>query len=90
MKLLKNAVNAHHNLMEAARNGNGIDRHLFGMWCAAYEADIEIPPLYDDVLYKKRYNKLWGQCTLFYNFMIICIVLYLNKSLKFNGNNTKT
>lgn len=40
--------------MNDAREGKGIDRHLFGLWCAAYEEDIEIHELYDDPLYKKR------------------------------------
>lgn len=55
MQLLRKAVASHNNLMDMARNGKGVDRHLFGMWCAAYEADLEIPELYDDELYKKRY-----------------------------------
>lgn len=42
--------------MEAARIGNGVDRHLFGLWCAAYEADIAVPVLYEDELYTKRYT----------------------------------
>lgn len=53
LKKLRQAVEAHNKLMTSARNGNGIDRHLFGLWCAAYEADIAIPELYDDPLYKK-------------------------------------
>lgn len=52
--MFKNAINTQNTLMEAARAGNGVDRHLFGLWCAAYEADMPIPDLYDDVLYKKR------------------------------------
>lgn len=51
--LFKRAVENHDRLMKEARKGNGIDRHLFGLWCAAYEADIPIPELYDDVLYNK-------------------------------------
>lgn len=42
--------------MNDARDGKGIDRHLFGLWCAAYEEDIDIPELYDDPLYKKRWD----------------------------------
>lgn len=41
--------------MDAARRGNGVDRHLFGLWCAAYEADLPVPELYEDELYSKRY-----------------------------------
>lgn len=54
MRKLRQAVDAHNKLMASARDGNGIDRHLFGLWCAAYEADMNIPELYDDPLYKKR------------------------------------
>lgn len=54
-KSLKIAVESQNNLMDAARNGKGIDRHLFGLWCAAYEADLPVPELYEDELYKKRY-----------------------------------
>lgn len=54
MRKLRQAVDAHNKLMASARDGNGIDRHLFGLWCAAYEADMDIPELYDDPLYKKR------------------------------------
>lgn len=39
--------------MNEARKGNGIDRHLFGLWCAAQENSIPIPELYDDPLYAK-------------------------------------
>ncbi|XP_037027164.1 peroxisomal carnitine O-octanoyltransferase isoform X2 [Bradysia coprophila] len=53
LRKLRQAVDAHNKLMANARDGNGIDRHLFGLWCAAYEEDIDIPELYDDPLYKK-------------------------------------
>lgn len=36
-----------------ARDGKGIDRHLFGLWCAAFERNEEIPELFDDPLYTK-------------------------------------
>ena len=39
--------------MNEARKGNGIDRHLFGLWCIAHENGIPIPEFYDDVLYAK-------------------------------------
>lgn len=41
--------------MNAARKGNGIDRHLFGLWCAAFEENLDVPALYSDPLYSKRY-----------------------------------
>lgn len=37
--------------MNEARKGNGIDRHLFGLWCVAQEKNLPIPELYDDPLY---------------------------------------
>lgn len=54
MKSLRLAVNRHNDMMNDARSGKGIDRHLFGMWCAAFDADLPIPELYDDPMYKKR------------------------------------
>lgn len=54
MNKLRKAVNRHNDMMNEARSGKGIDRHLFGMWCAAFDADLPIPELYDDPLYKRR------------------------------------
>lgn len=39
--------------MNEARKGNGVDRHLFGLWCIAQENGIPTPDFYDDPLYKK-------------------------------------
>jgi carnitine O-octanoyltransferase len=39
--------------MNEARKGNGIDRHLFGLWCIANENGIPIPEFYEDALYTK-------------------------------------
>lgn len=50
---LKKAVKTHSDLMNEMRKGNGVDRHLFGMWCAAYERNWDIPELYSDPLYAK-------------------------------------
>uniref|UniRef100_A0A182P860 Choline/carnitine acyltransferase domain-containing protein n=1 Tax=Anopheles epiroticus TaxID=199890 RepID=A0A182P860_9DIPT len=52
-KLFKVAANRQMELMNEARKGNGIDRHLFGLWCAAYDNGIPIPELYDDPLYSR-------------------------------------
>lgn len=54
--------------MNDARGGKGIDRHLFGLWCAAYEEDIDIPELYDDPLYKRR----WDFERILFVFLIEC------------------
>lgn len=39
--------------MNEARNGKGVDRYLFGIWCIANENKLPIPSLYNDPLYKK-------------------------------------
>ncbi len=39
--------------MHEARKGKGIDRHLFGLWCVAYENKLPIPSFYEDPLYAK-------------------------------------
>lgn len=39
--------------MNEARKGKGIDRHLFGLWCMAYENKLPIPAFYEDPLYAK-------------------------------------
>lgn len=39
--------------MNEARKGNGIDRHLFGLWCIANENGISIPEFYEDPMYSK-------------------------------------
>lgn len=52
-KFFKDAANAQFRLMADARKGKGFDRHLFGLWCMAYENDIPIPEFYDDPLYQK-------------------------------------
>ncbi|ALC47477.1 CG12428 [Drosophila busckii] len=53
VKAFRAAVKDHKRQMDDARKGNGIDRHLFGLWCAAYENKLDIPALYDDPLYAK-------------------------------------
>ncbi|KAL7727496.1 hypothetical protein ACLKA6_002119 [Drosophila palustris] len=53
MKAFRAAVNEHRHLMDEARKGHGIDRHLFGLWCAAYENKLDIPAFFDDPMYAK-------------------------------------
>lgn len=53
VKAFRAAVVDHRHQMDEARKGHGIDRHLFGLWCAAYENNLDIPALYDDPLYAK-------------------------------------
>lgn len=52
-KAFRAAAHRQMELMNEARKGNGIDRHLFGLWCAAYDNGIPIPELYDDPLYSR-------------------------------------
>ncbi|KAL9899567.1 carnitine O-octanoyltransferase isoform 1-T1 [Glossina fuscipes fuscipes] len=47
------AVQHHKLMMDEARSGKGVDRHLFGLWCVAYQNEMEIPDLYSDPLYLK-------------------------------------
>ncbi|XP_055906500.1 peroxisomal carnitine O-octanoyltransferase [Eupeodes corollae] len=49
----RKAVNHHTHMMNEAREGKGIDRHLFGLWCVAQEEGLEVPSLYTDPLYAK-------------------------------------
>uniref|UniRef100_A0A1L8DZ05 Putative carnitine o-acyltransferase cpti n=1 Tax=Nyssomyia neivai TaxID=330878 RepID=A0A1L8DZ05_9DIPT len=52
-KLFRIAAKRQTQLMNDARSGRGIDRHLFALWCIAYENGFEIPKLYDDPLYTR-------------------------------------
>ncbi|KAI8130847.1 hypothetical protein FF38_04977 [Lucilia cuprina] len=53
VKAFRKAVNHHNHMMNEARKGHGIDRHLFGLWCIAYENKVDIPDFYSDPLYLK-------------------------------------
>lgn len=53
MRLFKKAVNTHTGMQVAARDGKGFDRHLFGLWCAAFVHNEDVPELYEDPLYSK-------------------------------------
>lgn len=52
-RAFRRAVDEHKHFMNEARKGHGIDRHLFGLWCAAYESKMDIPAFYDDPMYTK-------------------------------------
>uniref|UniRef100_W8BSZ7 Peroxisomal carnitine O-octanoyltransferase n=1 Tax=Ceratitis capitata TaxID=7213 RepID=W8BSZ7_CERCA len=49
----RNAVNHHNHMMNEARKGHGVDRHLFGLWCIAHENQIDVAEFFDDPLYIK-------------------------------------
>ena len=51
-QLLRNAVGKFQILMTDAMNGNGIDRHLFGLQLIAHESGIERPSFFDDPIFK--------------------------------------
>jgi len=52
-RAFRKAVDEHKHFMNEARKGHGIDRHLFGLWCAAYENKMDIPAFFDDPMYSK-------------------------------------
>jgi len=54
VRLLKIAVKRHDDLMKEAREANGCDRHLFGLYCVAEENKLPIPELFQDASYSKR------------------------------------
>ncbi|CAK6960680.1 peroxisomal carnitine O-octanoyltransferase [Scomber scombrus] len=47
------AFNKHNKLMAEAQEGNGFDRHLFGLYLIAKEEGLPIPDLFMDPLYAK-------------------------------------
>lgn len=49
----RKAVNHHTHMMNEAREGRGVDRHLFGLWCMAHVERLEVPELFEDPLYAK-------------------------------------
>jgi carnitine O-octanoyltransferase len=53
VRLFKAAADSQFRLMNEAKQGKGYDRHLFAMWCIAYDNDMPIPELYNDPLYSK-------------------------------------
>lgn len=52
-RLFRVAANRQAELMNEARKGNGFDRHLFGLWCMAYDQGLPVPEFYDDPLYSR-------------------------------------
>ncbi|KAJ1522943.1 hypothetical protein ONE63_002082 [Megalurothrips usitatus] len=53
VKLLRIAAKKHDDLMREAREGQGCDRHLFGLYCIAEENGMPIPELFQDPSYVK-------------------------------------
>jgi carnitine O-octanoyltransferase len=53
--LLLKAIAKHNDLMNDARNGQGCDRHLFGLQCLAFENNIPTPEIFKDPSWTKRY-----------------------------------
>lgn len=62
--------------MNEARKGKGIDRHLFGLWCTAYENNMPIPSFFEDPLYSKSGgggNFVLSTSTLGYTINVGCV-----------------
>jgi len=53
---LRAAIQAHKDYVQAAVDGQGIDRHLLGMKLLAVENGINVPSLYTDPSYSKSCN----------------------------------
>lgn len=47
------AIKKHNELMSAAKNGQGCDRHLFALYTAALEEGLPIPRLFEDPCFEK-------------------------------------
>lgn len=74
--LFRAAAKSQNDLMIEARKGNGIDRHLFGLWCVAFENGLEIPKLYEDELYRRSGgggNFVLSTSTLGYTINVGCV-----------------
>lgn len=52
-ELFKLAIDSQNCLMKEAREGKGFDRHLFALWCAAYENGDETHPMFTDPMFAK-------------------------------------
>lgn len=52
-KAMALAFKKHNKLMAEAQEGNGFDRHLFGLYLIAKEEGLPVPDLYMDPLYTK-------------------------------------
>ena len=51
IRLLKKALSAHNELMKEAREGRGVDRHLFGLHCLCEEQLLPLPAIFTDRAY---------------------------------------
>lgn len=47
-KLFKAAADSQMNLMTSARQGKGVDRHLMGLYCIAFENNLPIPRIFTE------------------------------------------
>ncbi|XP_070500626.1 peroxisomal carnitine O-octanoyltransferase-like [Chironomus tepperi] len=52
-KYFRRAANSQHKLMNDAKQGKGVDRHLFALSCLAIENQMSTPELYNDPLFLK-------------------------------------
>ncbi len=51
--VLAKAIAKHNRLMDEAKKGQGCDRHLFGIMCAAFESNLPVPELFNDPAFTK-------------------------------------
>lgn len=52
--LLKMSIDKHNQLMKEAKEAQGIDRHMFGLYILALEQGLPPPDLFVDPLMMKR------------------------------------
>lgn len=51
IKSFRKAVDNHNQKMNEARKGQGVDRHLFGLWCVAEENQLDTPAIFQEPLF---------------------------------------
>ena len=56
---LVEAIQTHLSLMSECTKNEGIDRHMFGLYCIAMENGIELPEIFTDPSYIKRFVIIW-------------------------------
>lgn len=76
LKAFEKAIDTHNNLMKDARTGKGVDRHLFALWCLAFDNHMDIPELFSDPLFMKSGgggNFILSTSTLGFSFNCGCV-----------------
>jgi len=77
MAAFKTAAEGHHQQMQDARKGKGVDRHLFGLYCTALENKLPVPEIFtSDPLFVKSGgggNFVLSTSTLGYTINLGCV-----------------